>query len=297
MDRLACTELRAHALPTGVVSRLYRLARREKPLSLMVAEALTGPDVRSIGLFTGIVHEKQPKGELDGPIGCAVLATSLERTGRKPAVFAPSVTHPVIAAAREALRGGFAIEPDERAPQAASTIDAAVSIERLGRNRKGVYHSIFGIPRSQHGLVDDLFDSLNRAGRLTIAIGDGGNEIGFGKVFGRARAIVPRGRECGCPCGDGIVAHTAARHLLVASVSNFGAYAVASAMAGIAGELELAPQPEDIVKAMHAAIDAGGIDGGSMIAGRVADDGITDDTVAALVKLMRAAIEMSLSPA
>src|SRR5438445_317482 len=61
------------------------------------------------------------------------------------------------------------------------------------------------------------------------------------------------------------------------------------------GSLALAPEPAAIVGAMSAAVAAGGIDGGSMVPGRVADDGIAAETVAALVALMRAAVEMHLA--
>jgi D-glutamate cyclase len=210
-------------------------------------------------------------------------------------VFAPAAVLPVVDAARTALGGHFTVESEERSAEWRSKIDSAVAIERLGRNRKAVYHSIFGVPRTQSRVVDDLFESLHTAGRLTVGLGDGGNEIGFGAIFKAARRVVPRGKDCGCPCGDGIVAHTATRHLLVASVSNFGAYAVASALALLHGSLALAPEPETIVRAMSTAVAAGGIDGGSMVPGRVADDGIAAETVAALVALMRAAVEMHLA--
>jgi D-glutamate cyclase len=291
LDRLSCVELRSHGLPSGVVAQLYTLARHGDPLCLQAARALAEESVRRTAFFTGVVHEKQPHGELDGPVGCAVLAAALTRLGREAVVFAPAAAIPVLAAAREACGGGFAVEPDSGAEPAG--FDAAVSIERLGRNRKGVHHSIFGVPREQPAVADDFFEALNASGRSTIGIGDGGNEIGFGSIFAAARRVVPRGRECGCPCGDGIVTRTRARCLLVASVSNFGAYAVTAALALIAGNPELAPQPGTVVAAMSAAVEAGGIDGGSMIPGVVADDGIAAGAVAAVVTLMRATVEMA----
>jgi hypothetical protein len=291
LDRLSCVELRSHGLPSGVVSRLYGLARSGDPLCFQAAQALAAKSVRRAAFFTGVVHEKQPHGELDGPIGCAVLATALTQLGREAVVFAPAPVIPVLTAAREACGGGFAVEPDTQAEPAA--FDAAVSIERLGRNRKGVHHSIFGLPREQPGVADDFFEALDASGRLTIGIGDGGNEIGFGSMFAAARRVVPRGRACGCPCGDGIVTSTRARCLVVASVSNFGAYAVSAALALVTGTPELAPQPDTVVAAMTAAVEAGGIDGGSMVPGRVADDGIPAGAVAAVVTLMRATVEMA----
>ncbi|MBJ7596827.1 MAG: DUF4392 domain-containing protein [Candidatus Dormibacteraeota bacterium] len=289
LDRLSCLELRSHGLPSGVVPRLYALARRGDPLCLQAAAALAADSARRVAFFTGIVHEKQPRGELDGPIGCAVLAAALTRLEREAFVFAPADVVPVLAAVRDVCGGGFAVMPDTEADPAA--FDAAVSIERLGRNRKGVHHSIFGVPRDQSPVADDFFETLDESGRLTIGIGDGGNEIGFGSIFSAARRVVPRGRACGCPCGGGIVTTTRARYLLVASVSNFGAYAVSAALALLTGTPELAPRPQTVVGAMAAAVEAGGIDGGSMIPGRVADDGIAADAVAAVVTLMRATVE------
>jgi D-glutamate cyclase len=275
-----------------VVPRLYTLARRDRPLCLEMAASLADSRVRKLALFTGIVHERQPHGELDGPIGCAALATALGRMGRESTVYAPVPVLPVLVAARDAFGGDFHVRPDEAATPG---VDAAVSIERLGRNRKNVYHSIFGVPREQAGVADDFFEAARRSGALTLGIGDGGNEIGFGSIFAGARSVVPRGRACGCPCGDGIVARTPARHLLVASVSNFGAYAVTAALSLLEGRFDLAPEPSRVLAAMAAAVEAGGIDGGSMVPGRVADDGIPAAAVGAVVTLMRSAAELAVS--
>jgi hypothetical protein len=254
-----------------------------------VAEQLADSRAGRVAFFTGIVHDRQPHGELDGPVGSAALATALSRMGREIVVYAPAPVLPVLIAARKQLGADFSILPDEAAD---AGVDAAVSIERLGRNRKKVYHSIFGVPRQQSSVADDVFDALGKSGALTIGIGDGGNEIGFGSIFAGARSVVPRGRDCGCPCGDGIVARTSARHLLVASVSNFGAYAVTAALSILQGRVDLAPDPERILGAMAAAVEAGGVDGGSMVPGRVADDGIPGPAVAAVIRLMRAAVEL-----
>ncbi len=294
LDRLACFELRSHGLPLGVVPRLYSLARgRGGPLCRLAARALAEESVRRVAFFTGIVHEQQPRGELDGPIGCAVLATALDRLDRDTTVFAPVPVLPVLEAARAATGGRFAIRADAAA--VAAGFDGVLSIERLGRNRRGAHHSILGLPRRETGVADDFVEELNRSGRPTIGIGDGGNEIGFGSIFAAAREVVPHGAACGCPCGDGIVAHTPVRHLLVASVSNFGAYAVAAALAVLSGRLDLAPEPDRVVAAMTAGVRAGGIDGGSMVPGRVADDGIPAAAVAAVVTLMRTTVEMALA--
>lgn len=51
-----------------------------------------------------------------------------------------------------------------------------------------------------------------------ISIGDGGNEVGMGKVESLVKAHVPNGEK--------ICANTTCDHLLVADTSNYGAYAL-----------------------------------------------------------------------
>ena len=71
--------------------------------------------------------------------------------------------------------------------------------------------------------LDDLFV----AGPWeTIAIGDGGNEIGMGAL---SRSLIARH----VAHGETIACVTAARHLIVAGVSNWGAYALIGALAAL----------------------------------------------------------------
>lgn len=66
---------------------------------------------------------------------------------------------------------------------------------------------------------DDNF--LHNTGCLTIGIGDGGNEIGMGKI--PHETIVKN-----IPNGDLIHCRVPTDHLIVAGVSNWGAYALAA---------------------------------------------------------------------
>ena len=56
----------------------------------------------------------------------------------------------------------------------------------------------------------------------TIGIGDGGNEIGMGKVRDLVRKHIPHGEEIACCVG--------ADQLITAGVSNWGGYALATAL-------------------------------------------------------------------
>jgi len=165
---------------------------------------------------------------------------------------------------------------------------AAITVEKLGRNRRGVFHTIFGAPLDdQQPVGDELIEAMTRAGKLTIGIGDGGNEIGFGAIFDDAREVVPRGAECGCPCGDGIVTSTATGIVYPASVSNFGAYAIVTALGILEERPLLLPSGERIAAGVEAAVTNGCLDGGTFEPGRLADDGIPLEGVKAYVTLLR----------
>jgi hypothetical protein len=105
------------------------------------------------------------------------------------------------------------------------------STERIGRNADGVYCNMRGrdngIGRAR---IDHVFDEAIRRGIHTVAVGDGGNEIGMGLVGEAVRSHVKFGdhRVGG---GAGIGAMTSAKVLVTAAVSNWGCYAIAAALA------------------------------------------------------------------
>ncbi|MFV0277248.1 MAG: glutamate cyclase domain-containing protein, partial [Parahaliea sp.] len=87
---------------------------------------------------------------------------------------------------------------------------AVVSIERPGRSADGRYYNMRGEDISARCGVFDPF--LELAQCPTIAIGDGGNEIGMGKIAATIATLDIRGATTSCD------------ELLVADVSNWGAY-------------------------------------------------------------------------
>jgi hypothetical protein len=287
LDRLALVSMRMRGLPPAVSPQLYEAARKSgEPLSYRAASALLEPHVARVALVTGIVAGPLKLGEADGPIGAAVLASALNAVGRVADVVVPAPMLPVVEGIRSALGTSFRIVADSDTDH--RSYDAAVTIERLGRNRKGVWHWIFGGRLDDYGSpADDLIEAMYAAGKTTIGIGDGGNEIGFGAVFDEVRAFVPGGATCKCPCGDGIVTSTATKIVIAASVSNVGAYALASAIGILAGMPLLLPSPERVGAALEASVARGCIDGGTMEAGRLLDDSVPLDSMKALVTLFR----------
>ncbi|MEM7564825.1 MAG: glutamate cyclase domain-containing protein, partial [Pseudomonadota bacterium] len=92
--------------------------------------------------------------------------------------------------------------------------EAIISIERPGQAADGGYYNMRGESISEYTACFDTFMNLSEC--PTIAIGDGGNEIGMGKVATALSElnIVPAVTSCD--------------ELIVADVSNWGAYGIIS---------------------------------------------------------------------
>ena len=68
---------------------------------------------------------------------------------------------------------------------------AMIFVERLGPNEAGIYHFVSGTVSSpeQMSYGHFLVEEAKKHGILTIGIGDGGNEIGFGKIVEQVREL------------------------------------------------------------------------------------------------------------
>ena len=200
-----------------------------------LAEAATSlATATRVGLITGFFV---PRGdvaapETDGPVGTALLAASLVACG-VPARIA--VDTPSVEAVRSAVRAtGEDVTVDEIVLGEDGAIEAqariwrqdnlshVVAIERCGRSADGRPRNMRGVDVSPWTLpLDALFEGGDWA---KLAVGDGGNEIGMGKLPpGLIAQHVPNGAEIACV--------TSCDHLVVAGVSNWGAYGLMAALA------------------------------------------------------------------
>lgn len=164
--------------------------------------------------------------ETDGPVGAIALYEALAALGAKPVlVCAPPLF--------DALEQDFRVLPlstsdPARAEQdAQSTLaklapQAIISIERPGVTDDGRYYNMRGEDISERCGIFDPF--LAQASCPTIAIGDGGNEIGMGNIAGAISALDIRVSVTGCD------------ELLVADVSNWGAYGLIAFLGQWAGK-------------------------------------------------------------
>lgn len=294
IDRLVNVEMRfGSGLPRGVTHRIYDAARAEqgKPLTYLAAKGLKDrvkPGdyvfiVTGAGLDPGL-----PWGETDGPLGAAAVARAvgLGLGGRPVAITERRNLEPVrgafdaaaftlmdddmvagrrtYCAAYRTFPGG--LEADERVCLEAVEKfrpAAMVFVEKGGVNDKGVYHSITGTGRStdKMGNAHLLVEMAKKTGAFTVGIGDGGNEIGFGRIVAAIREIQPYGRRCQCPCGGGVATVVPADVLVAAAVSNWGGYGVAAALAVLLKDPGVLHDEETEALMLHRCVANGGFDG------------------------------------
>ena len=82
---------------------------------------------------------------------------------------------------------------------------AIVFIEKHGPNEKGYFHTVTGnrIDEQKIANTQYLLPLAKERGILTIGAGDGGNEIGNGKIYEEIKHIPEclYGVKCRCGCG------------------------------------------------------------------------------------------------
>jgi hypothetical protein len=302
IDKLINIEMRRKGLPRGKKWVLWEIARAvsPEPLVLAAARLLVRAPCR-VAIVTGAaVPGHMPVGENDGPFGSVMLAATLERIGHAVTIYTDPDALPPIAMLSK--RAGLAAEMvplglgDTAQQEAiASRHDLFVAIERLGGNRNGILYGVTGVSRSTHRAnVDTIFRSATRLGKPTLGIGDGGNEIGFGKVHAELERRLPdHTMTSKTPCGGGVFSVVPTDVLAVGTSSNIGAYGVVAAIALLKGDPGLCHSPEEEEALHHVGVGLGLVDGGG--GERIPwCDGIPAESSAALVRLMRNIVERTL---
>ena len=259
--------------------------------------------------------------ETDGPPGAAVLGRALRHLGADVGYVTDAVTAPVLAATLAALGEPKDVTCYPAGPDAArDTLERMrpshlVAIERPGRAQDGVYRNMRGDDVSAwNAPLDELFLLAQRPGErsharldqptrgtsrprgprynnprynktrleraddrvTTIGVGDGGNEIGMGNVRARLRGAAALAKR--------IASVVRVDHLVVAGVSNWGAYGIAAHLGRLAGR-PLLHTPDEERRIVGACVSAGACDG--VTRRREATvDGLPLDVHAALVALL-----------
>lgn len=291
IDRLISTQIEARPEePPGTILKLYEAARDQsgKPLVQAAAEGLLEATAggRPVVVSTGwVIDLWYPRGELCGMVGAVALCRALSQGMGLPVCFVgEEAVLPVFEAAARAVgmrlypydkmadipqaivARGFPVESAQAQAEAVRVLEevrprAIVTIEKCAPNTKGIYHTGRGSDMSAStAKVDLLVREARSRGVLTIGIGDLGNEIGFGKIRSAVEQYLPRGRQCGCPCGGGIASDVETDRLIVASSSNRGAYGLVAALGTLLRNASLVPTGAEDTRMIQAAAYAGACD-------------------------------------
>lgn len=319
LDGLLRTDIPARA----VIGPLYQAARQEcgQPLTLaavkLLQKAIKPGD--TVVIATGWVDQPLVApgcGESDGPPGAVALARAL-RLALKAAPVIVTDGCLVEGVKRVAQAAGFqCVLPEEiihsirldkllttsvlpfpadaaEAKAAALALldgikpAACIAVERGGGNAAGIIHNMAGMDTgASQAKLDYLFQLARQRNVATVAVGDGGNEIGMANIAEAVRSQVPFGDKCQCPCSGGVAAATAVDVLVTASISNWGAYALAAMLAAATGVIGAANDAEKERRVLEAAAAAGFHDpiSGGVFPGA---DGCGLDVHLAMVTLMR----------
>jgi hypothetical protein len=195
--------------------------------------AFSASKPRHVGILTGffVPRATPPAAETDGPAGAALLALALSRIG----VRCRLLTDDACRTACEAALSGAGltnVPVDAVAPDApldpvieawrALGIDWMIAIERCGQSADGSPRNMRGEDIGAHAAP---LDRVFTAGPWrTIAIGDGGNEVGMGTLpVGLITREIPLGATIACV--------TPADFLIAAGVSHWGAYGLIAGLA------------------------------------------------------------------
>jgi len=255
--------------------RVYDETREKygRPLTLLAAERL----IESVGRGDHVLIVTNSH-EMDGPPGAAAIARSLVvglnaipvivtdyHEGTK---FAKAVPQACIGAQLipvtdpEDLKGSIwtpytvlvhrwsemtVPEAKEAARKLMEDYDpkAVITVEAVSCNKEGVNHGALGGPRNSGDpdepfvRFNEILDAANEAGVLTIATGDNGNECGFFTIDDILKRHHEFCKDCGCPCGGGIVSASSAEIVIPGNSSNWACYGIGACLARLLGNPEV----------------------------------------------------------
>lgn len=199
---------------------------------------------KHVGLLTGFPCNMgfDVPTETDGPPGTVAVARACLARGKKVTVLTDQVNEKVLKAAfcepffgvpefRLEIfppKGQWTSQSEQRLMELGSEMDCIVAIERCGPAKDGRYYTMRGRELAGVAPLERILPAAGRVGTglaaaRTVGVGDGGNEVGMGKVLDRVlKSSIPNAEHIACTIPTDA--------LIVAGVSNWGGYALAAGL-------------------------------------------------------------------
>ena len=218
--------------------------------------------------------------ETDGPIGTLAVAKALEGLGYHGIVITDKYCEGFFELKNISVEY-VAIDADQSVYEEILEKYKPVyliSIERCGHNLENEYANMRGDSiTGQTACIDTLFELAAEKKIPTIGVGDGGNEIGMGNV-GQVILEKLELNPCVVTVDD----------LIIATTSNWGAYALAAYMAKLSGK-QVFITYEEIEEYMAQIVALGCVDG-VMKQKRMGTDGFSMEVEKEIITCLKEAI-------
>lgn len=189
--------------------------------------------------------------ETDGPLGAYFLARALDELDYQPIIITDEFCEHYFHDVKTIYIPIAGLEQEQyKAILEEHKPICHLSIERCGQNKDGKYLNSRGVDiKTFTAPVDELFKLGNQTA-MSIAIGDGGNEVGMGsfaKILSNKEDFLD---YCVVPCD----------YPIIASVSNWGGYGFIAELEKIL-HVELLPSFEEADSYLGYIVAKGSVDG------------------------------------
>lgn len=189
--------------------------------------------------------------ETDGPVGTLFLAKTLRKLGYEPVILTDEFCKGFFESEGiQVLYMPFDADLDWCMKQLGTyTPVGLISIERCGENAAREYANMRGVSITDKTAAADLFFRIALGIVPTIGVGDGGNEIGMGNV-----ADIIEEKLSLKPCVVTV------DQLVIATVSNWGAYAIIAYLEKLSG-VKVFMDFEEAKAFIKKTVEMGSVDG------------------------------------
>lgn len=234
----------AHLINTDIgnrgILRVYLEYRMKNYNFLENAAKILLNNIENVLIVTGFPIPPMNICETDGTLGALALYNAIEKVGGESEIL----TYDEVERALSPFGVKLARKPE------VEDYSLLISVETSGKAKDGKYYSMSGLEMKTKPF-DDLFLKAKELGVPTLGIGDGGNEIGMGKIRELIKKYVPLGEKIGS------IVET--DELIVSAVSNWGAYGLIAQVSLEVGTNLLSDWEEK--KNLEVIVRAGLIDG------------------------------------